>query len=148
MVREIFRNLFLDSSNLSSQVIEAFLQALTQVALDTLTKASVPVVSEPSFGSGIKEHPDNTFEQKVFALHRVCTIATKNIHRIDQFWNLLTNFMLVHLGNKDWQLALEAVNVLYTILLELANHECHSRRTPDMKLVFGAVSEAVRSCQN
>ena len=42
VVREVFRNLLESSQDLTAKLVETFLQALTQVAFDTLTKASYP----------------------------------------------------------------------------------------------------------
>jgi hypothetical protein len=109
-----------NTNELNPKQLGVFLQALTQVAMDTFTKDSDANRPQPAYLS--KEAHKISFDLKVFALKKVSKIAIRNIHRIEQFWNPVSNFLLIHINHKDNQLALQAVDVLFKILFELARH--------------------------
>jgi hypothetical protein len=54
--------------------------------------------------------------------------------------------MLIHIAHRDLKLALQGVEVLFHVLLELARLECEGQQS-NFRLVFNTVLEVVRSCQ-
>jgi hypothetical protein len=131
---------------LTTTQLDVFLQALTQVAMDTFTKDSETNSTQQL--SLDKEAQKTNFDLKIFALKKVSKIVIRNIHRIEKFWNLVFNFLLIHINHKDDQLALQAVDILFKILFELARHEVKNQRATDLSVIFTSINEMVLSCSN